>query len=697
MKTTKRLGAFCAAFAAIMVAASPSEAQEAPIAEEQETEDGTLMLAPLTVTGEKTERSIMDTASSVAVFDDIELERRPSTYSTNDVLNLVPNVVTSETGNLAPAIRGIDGTGPAQGGDAFVAGTRPRLNYQVDGRTLSYNESIFSNIDLWDVERVEVFRGPQSTLQGRNAIAGAIVVKTKDPTYFLEGAGRIVVGENNTRQASAVVSGPVIDNQVAVRLSVDARRKDHFLDFTPYPQDPDPGRYESFNLRGKILIEPQDIPDLTALLTINSVTQEAPQSGDVARPFDAQMPSFPSMNSFTTRAFGGIADVKYRLSDVWSAETILSATDLRVTRKGTTGSGNLEINTNEYVIEPRLRFTFDGISGFVGAHFFDNSQDEWIDLLGTGSFVDDTKTAALFGEVTVALASDLDLTLGGRLEREERDRTGAILPMFGIGPISVDFHETYEEFLPKASLAWHMTDDVTTGVSVSRGYNGGGAGATFSAPYTSYTYDPEYVWSYEVFSRASLANDRVILTGNVFFNEYEDLQLPFDLNPSPAVWAYVVRNADEARTYGAEFGARWLATPDLQLFANLGLLKTEITKYPGSGVEGNSLARSPAVTLDFGTYYENESGFDLSLTGRFTDAYHTEVDQKPRGKTDPYWVANAQVGYRFGDARIFASANNIFDSAEPVMIWSGGPGNANLDTATLLEPRSVTVGLEYTF
>lgn len=691
MKFTKRLGAFGAAFAAVMVTASPSEAQEAPIAEEQETEDGTLMLAPLTVTGEKTERSIMDTASSVAVFDDIELERRPSVRSTNDIFNIVPNVVSSETSNFAPAIRGIDGTGPAQGADAFIAGTRPRLNYQVDGRTLSYNESIFSDIDLWDVERVEVFRGPQSTLQGRNAIAGAIVVKTKDPTYFLEGAGRIVVGERNTRQASAAVSGPVVDNQIAVRLAVDAREKDHFVDFTPYPEDEDPGRFESLNIRGKVLIEPRNLPDLSALVTVNHVSHEAPQSGDVARPFDAQVPSTAMMPSFRTRNFGGIAEVNYRFSDVWSLATVISATDLRVNRYAPAGTGNLEINANEYVAEPRLKFAFEGISGFVGVHFFDNSQDEVIDLGGGGAFTDDTQTAALFAEAVVELSPALDLTLGGRLEREERDRVGAV------SVFAVDFHETYEEFLPKASLAWHIDQNLTLGASIARGYNAGGAGVTFAAPFTPYTYDPEYVVSYEVFSRASLADNRVILTGNLFYNEYEDLQLPFNLAPGAPIPSFVVRNADEAVTYGAEVGARWLATPGLELFANLGLLQTEITSYPGSGIEGNDLPRSPSVTLDIGTYYAAENGLDISLTGRFTDAYHTEAEQKPRGKTDPYWVANAQVGYSFGDARIFIAANNIFDSDEPVAITSAAPLGANLDTATLLEPRTVTVGLEYTF
>src|SRR3546814_6901795 len=74
--------------------------------------------------------------------------------------------------------------------DAFIAGSRPRINMQLDGRPLSYNEIIFGDSELWDVEQIEVLRGAQSTLQGRNAMAGTIATKTNDPTFDSEGALR---------------------------------------------------------------------------------------------------------------------------------------------------------------------------------------------------------------------------------------------------------------------------------------------------------------------------------------------------------------------------------------------------------------------------------------------------------------------------------------------------------------------------
>jgi outer membrane receptor protein involved in Fe transport len=157
----------------------------------------------------------------------------------------------------------------------------------------------------------------------------------------------------------------------------------------------------------------------------------------------------------------------------------------------------------------------------------------------------------------------------------------------------------------------------------------------------------------------------------------------------------VIRNADEAVTYGAEVGARALLLPGLEGFVNFGLLHTEITKYPGSGFEGNRLARAPAFTLDFGGSYAMENGIDIAINTRFTDAYQSEVENKPRGKTDPYWITNAQLGYNFENARIFADVKNLFDATEPVLLAPGATAAA--DVANLTDPRTITVGVDFTF
>ena len=659
-----------------------------------ETDSDSTMLGPIVVTGERTARSLRDTASSVAVYDAEDIEERPGLDTANDVFDRVPNVTTSGTGNFAPTVRGVDGTGPAQGADAFFAGTRPRLNVQVDGRPLSYNEIIFGDVSLWDVEQVEVLRGPQSTLQGRNSIAGTMVVKTKDPTYEYEAGGRLEAGSRDRRQTAAFVSGPIVEDQLAFRLAVDRQSSESAVHFVPY-RSFDPDEFEMTTLRGKLLIEPEALEDFSALVTVSHSESSQPQAEFVSRPFEDHVSSTPEMPVFEPSATTGTIDAEWALNDTFSLEATSSLSDTHVERHAPLGTGNVEIDGTEFVAEPRLRFSGldTRLNGLFGLYFFTASQDEFIDFPADGNFDDKTTTVAAFGEATYALTEEFDLTLGARLERERRERDG------GAGIFAIDLDETYSAFLPKVGLAWHATDELTVGAMVSRGYNGGGAGFTYNPPFESYTFDPEYVWTYEAYARADLLDNRLSLTANLFYSDYKDMQLPFDLNPDPTVWSVVVRNADRAVTYGAEVGARWLAMPGLELFADVGLLQTEVTDYPGSGIEGNELAQAPAFTSNFGLVYQHESGIEFSADARFSDAYYSSINNDPRGKTDPYIVVNSKLGYHFandwGDIRLFAFVYNVFDNEEPVYIEPGATSAD--DVANLLPPRTFGIGMEMKF
>lgn len=655
-------------------------------------------LAPVTVAGEKVTRSLRDTASSVTVFSPADLDRkRPGLSSTNDIMARVPNVTPTETGNLAPAIRGVDGTGPAQGVDAFVGGIRPRLTYTVDGRPLSFNEAIFGDLSLWDVERVEVFRGPQSTLQGRNSIAGAVVVKTRDPGPEPEIGGRFIIGNQRQRQYSAVVSAPVVKDQLAFRLAFDYNTYNSFVGMQGFGGVKDPGAYESLTLRGKVLIKPEGLEGFSTLLTFTHQEYQGPQTATLARPFRNHQSSFPLQPVFEPKSTGVIAETKWKFSDSLTFENTLAFTDVRVKRLvARPQDAPATVHSREFLFEPRLQFTaMDGrLKGFGGLYFFNANQDDMLDFFAVNKFDDKTRTLAAYGEVTFQLFSNFDVIVGGRLENERRRRVGGEAPTFDIA-----FKETYNVFLPKIGVAWRATEQLTVGATVSRGYNGGGAGLSFGdanvnppvLPFT-YTYKPEYVWTYEAFARAELFDKRLQLNGNVFLSRYKDMQLPFIVR---APFVTEIRNAERAVTYGAELNARWLVMPGLELFGEIGLLKTKLTRYPGSGLQGNQLARSPAFTAGAGASYKHDSGFDVSVDAKYSSSYYTEVSNNPRGKIDPYVVVNAQAGFTWGNARVFAFVNNLFDAGKPIAVFtSGAPAT---DIANVLRPRWYGIGAQVMF
>ena len=165
-----------------VVCAWPAGAQQVSDKPEQ-----TVTLPPIVVTGENVERSLEDTASSVVVFSEEDLAGKSAAATVSDVLKGVPNLIYTDTVG-APVIRGQDTQGPNFGSTAFFGGTIPRATINLDGHYLNYYESVFGATSIWDTDSIEVFRGPQTTSQGANAIAGAIIVHTNDPTFVPEGA-----------------------------------------------------------------------------------------------------------------------------------------------------------------------------------------------------------------------------------------------------------------------------------------------------------------------------------------------------------------------------------------------------------------------------------------------------------------------------------------------------------------------------
>src|SRR5919106_5684851 len=133
------------------------------------------------VTGERVPRSLRETPSSVAVVTEEEI-KASGANRVDQILARIPNVQLGN-GSQGPAIRGQDTTGPLYALPAFLGGNRPRTTLVVDGRPVSYNEFVFGTFPVWDTNRIEVFRSPQTTTQGQNSIAGAIFVTSNDPTF----------------------------------------------------------------------------------------------------------------------------------------------------------------------------------------------------------------------------------------------------------------------------------------------------------------------------------------------------------------------------------------------------------------------------------------------------------------------------------------------------------------------------------
>lgn len=637
-------------------------------------ENNTITLDEITVVGEKFERNQSTTGSSTSVVTTDQLKREANLLSATQLLKRDVNILDTGLGNDLPTVRGVDGSGPAVGAVAFFAGSRPRLNMQIDGRTSSYNELAFGTKSLWDMKQVEIYRGAQSYAQGRNAIAGAVVMTSNDPTQEWEGAAKLNMGNHRLAQTAALISGPVVKDELAFRLSVDHQQRETAVDLPHYDPVGNPRWFKATNTRAKLLWTPSALPDLYSRLTFNHLNARAPQS---ETELQSHSPRYtPERPVFQTRSASTIWDIGYQLSERWKWENKLVYTHFIHDRKTTSPFNTAlppnrrgvpaRVDGNEFQIEPIIKYESEKYRGLFGLFYFNAKQDESVTMLNgriartpiTTNFNDKTKTKAAFGEITFTPDIPFELTLSARYEQEHHQRKGKSA-MF-----SINRDKKYYVFLPKADIAWKINDNQRLGFKVGKGYNPGGAGVTFGVPYTSYEYDAEYVWNYELYHRWISTDKRLRINSNLFYNDYKDMQLPFTLGPN----SIVIRNADKVVTYGAEINTEWQATEKLALNAGIGMLKTDIKRYPNSGIEGNKLARAPSFSGKLGANYRLLDHLEIGTNYSYNSSYYSTADNLANGKVGHYDQLDVYLAYDFKYARITLYADNVLNSRKDILL-----------------------------
>nr|AHD24807.1 ferric vulnibactin receptor [Vibrio vulnificus] len=635
------------------------------------------------VIGEKTERTIYDTSSSVQVFDQETIDNTPGATEIDDLLQLIPNMVDSGQGNSMPTVRGIDGSGPSIGGLASFAGTSPRLNMSIDGRSLTYSEIAFGPRSLWDMQQVEVYLGPQSYIQGRNASAGAIVMKTNDPTHHFESAVKAGVGERNYSQTAAMISAPIIQDELAFRLSFDQQKRDSFVDLASYEPAGDAKKIEMNSVRGKLLYEPSALAGFKTTLGVSHMDSRGPQSestnvvgNEAFRPV------------YETKSLSTAWDISWQLNEVLTFENNLVYSKFaydRYTNPTPRQKGDFTTEGKEFHVEPLLRYlSLDGrVNALVGARYYKSSQDdEYIDATSANPMSGSTKTQSAFAELTYALTQSIDVTVAGRYEKERVKRKVSD-PRF-----KLDHDDTLSVFLPKFDIAFKPDMAQTFGFKVAKGYNAGGAGLAFNpiqfAGFSPYQFEDEYIWNYEFYTRHRLGNSVELMT-NTFYNDFDNMQMTQTLSNGDVL----IANLDNAKTYGAEIGTRWYATDSLELFANLGLLGTEYKEASG---DSKDLPRAPSMTGNLGGQYSFFDGFELSANAAYTGDYYSDRSNTAITTIDAYWVANAQLAYVFENGRATLFATNLFDSNKTTLYTS-----SNLNDQLKQQPRMIGASLQLNF
>lgn len=692
-----------------LLAAGPALAQEAAAG-------NAIVLDVITVTGEKVSRNLKDTASSVAIKTAKEIEKeKTGNSSVTEVVSDVPNVTYTETVGV-PVIRGLDGQGPNTGAGAFFSGTVPRASVNVDGHYLNYNESYFGATSVWDVDSIEVFRGPQTTSQGANAIAGAIIVNTKDPTFSREGAYQAEIGNYNQKRASFMLSGPLVGNELAGRIALDYSGRDTFIDYIN-PAYRDTGTdldFKALNARGKLLWQPSEIPGFEAKLTYSLNKTNRPTQESAYLPFDELNSHATTMPTWKQDTHTGILDISYDFGNGYRIFNQTQYSDSSVHRKmPMVGIGAADVEQTNFSNEARVTFGEHGdvISGVAGIYYAHVSTNEKLDLpgrfpgAGNGySAFDDTKdNLGLFSEVNWKFAEQWTLTGGLRYQQDRVQRSG----LSTYAEDAAEFDKTFSALLPKLSLTYAVTPDWNVGALVSRGYNPGGITLDFGTQAPGIprwrNFKDETIWNYELFTRASVLDNRLTLSGNLFYMDFKNAQYNVSTEidtslPEPVYSSYTI-NADKAHSYGVEIGADYLVLDNLTIKASAGILRTridEISINTRTSYEGNEFAKSPGYMLSLGASWDATEKLTISGQVRHTDGYYSDVANTPALAVGSYTVADARVSYQFTDAfQVYGYVKNILDERAPTYMQTNR-GIGGLEAA-ITPPRMFGVGVRGSF
>lgn len=655
-------------------------------------------LDTVVITGEKFDRDLKNTASSVSIKTSKELEREElGNSSVHQVLVDMPNVVYSETIG-APIIRGQDTQGPHNGQNVFWGGTVPRATINLDGHYLNYNEMYFGGTSIWDVDQIEVFRGPQTTSQGANAIAGAIIVNTKDPSFTPGLDYQVEAGNYKSRRASIAATGPLAGEDLAGRIAVDYSSRDTFIKYKnpKFVKSGIDHDFKALTVRSKLLWVPTDLPDLDVKLTFSHTSSNRPTQESASGKFSDLEHLTNTMPTWNQISNTGIVDIGYALTDEVKLSNQLQYTHSSVNRElGTPNNGDATVKQSNWSNETRVTFgrLDDTLSGMGGLYLAKTKTDEELELRGISSFDDEKKNLGIFGELNYRITDKLTLTTGLRFQRDQVDRQGKSI----FSPNSVNYNQTFTAWLPKVSLAYAINPQWTVGGLVSRGYNPGGVSLNISAGQWE-EFNQEKVWNYELFTRTSLLDNRLNLNANLFFMDFEDYQYNIPVEVSPTLYQSYTVNAKKSHAYGLEVGADYRLLDNLTIKAGAGALRSKVDKvaHNAQNYKGSEFAKSPGYTLSLGVSWDVTDQLNMSANARRLDNYYSDLENKKDNAINGYSVVDLRSSYQINpQLEIYGYVKNLFDNRFATYKQTNR-GIGGLEAA-MTEPRMFGVGFKGSF
>ena len=639
---------------AAVAAATPAVAQDQPApVTDAAAPDQDSGAQDIIVTARRTSENLQRVPGSVSAFNAQALDRIQATDTTGlqgavPNLNIVQGRGSSDATNIY--IRGIGQPDALQTFD-------PAVGFYVDG--VYYSRIRGTQLDLLDLERVEVLRGPQGTLYGKNTIGGAISIVTQRPGNEWHGSLTATVGNYGEFDLRGSVSGPISDT---VSIGLAALHAEH----GNYVDDPVLDRgYNNKNTeayRARLAFTPssrfrldiigdytrddahlnvgQPLNPLTDLFGLPLLTLPTnPQDYDFT---GRTTPSLP--NSTKLRHWGLSANMSYDLTDALTLRSItayrelktddyidIDATQLQV------GDVFVGVDQNQFSQEFQLNYRSGPVQAVAGLYYLRehivSHQEAFANdligpVLGNPTFlrtIDDrlvTDSYAAYINASYEIVPSLRLSLGARYTHENKDyfrttSTFSSSPLLtSAAPFVYAPEDSWDNFSPMASLDYQIGRNAMIYARVARGFKSGGFNGRSNSLAEATEYDPETVTSYEAGIRSTIAGQlRLNLTG--FYNNYRNFQArvagtDLDSNGLPSPTLGVI-NAGVLHISGVELETSWTPIRGLLIDGQIGYLDANYkvfddNRFPNGSRAFQTPAFAPHWTMRFGGQYEADLG-----------------------------------------------------------------------------------------
>ncbi|WP_243694002.1 TonB-dependent receptor [Stenotrophomonas sp. ATCM1_4] len=686
-----------------LLASGPALAQEAPQAAPAADRGASATnLDTIMVTARKREETLQEVPVAVTAFTSEALDKL-NVQDIGDLDAQVPNLTIyaarGASSTVTAYIRGVGQSDPTWGAD-------PGVGIYLDDVYIARPQGAL--LDVFDVSRIEVLRGPQGTLYGKNTIGGAIKYVSRGLPTTTEGFAQVTVGNYNQRDAKAAIGGPLggPDSGLRGRIAVASMNRDGFGENT-YNGQPvsdkqvnaarlNLGAYagDDFDVQFALdWIDDQSGMRGSKMLARNPFTPAYPPMDDR---YDIRS-GMPNVNSVETK--GASATVNWRPNEDWALKYV-------VAKRESDSHSNIDFDTTpvkladvggfyeDNQVSNELQANYDGggrVRGVVGLYQFSGEAGGQIRNNFFNLQFGDTRgkvltdSVALYADWTFDLTSRLKLDVGARYTDE--DKRAIVLNRFYADatfsrPIAVaaDFDKTtnFKNVSPKVSLDYQITPDIMVYGLATRGFKSGGYNIRANAvavPRSAEPFDDETVDSYEIGSKMAFLDQRLFLNLSAFHNKYKDIQLSvftgIDTNGDGVNDAFFgdFTNAGKGTVNGLEVEYQYLPTQNWLITGNLAWLDTKYDEYMDRGVNvadqmkfTNAPEFSGAVNVEYRTDLANGG----NLSARVGYSYQSEVwpttDLSPVIRQDGYGLVNAGVIWKLNDAWTFSlQGTNLAD------------------------------------